>query len=51
MANFAPRCRVLYVDLEEHPRDLIQRLTDFGADPSNIWIMDRLTTADPIGEL
>jgi hypothetical protein len=46
-----PRSRTLYADFEEHPHDLIQRLTDFGADPSNVWIMDRLTTDDPIGEL
>lgn len=48
---YTPRLRTLYADFEEHPRDLIQRLTDFNAEPSNVWIMDRLTTDDPIGEL
>lgn len=51
LGTHTPRSRTLYADFEEHPHDLLQRLTDFGADPANVWIMDRLTTDDPIGEL
>jgi len=42
--------RVLLLDLEEHPGDLANRLVDFGADPSRVFVLDRVGM-DPVADL
>ncbi len=41
--------RVLYVALEDHPGDVVRRLQAFGANPDNVFILDRV--GSPLSDL